>query len=292
MTDFKIHFFKENQRTDISQELISLFSDKDIFKDGIFKVEQQKGQIVFHYIDKYLPYKAKFSVSEVGIVRAENLLKINPKFLDVNFRLELPFSTPNYFARKLFKMVGMICHRLRLSIFTEFHNDVLDFEQTNIESLYLQLKANYSKSRSAEFVDYIFLDKNKLDQILLYIEQIDKLKEFYKDKDVVISSYTFGKDFEDNFCISTFIEEDKAVVIPPFVDFIIYNKNFNEKVFFANEFFHQLDSILEQVPGISKDCKILKKEKLRKSHKIIHKTNFTKVDKTFQEIDLEKITDK
>lgn len=291
MTDFKIHFFKENQRIDISQELISLLTNKDIFKDGSFLIEEQNSQIIFNYIDKYLPYKARFSISDVSIIRAERLISISPKFLDINFRLELPFSSPNYFARKLFKIVGIICQKLKLNIYTEFFQDVRNFEQSYLETLYLQIRQLYKQKRPNEFTNFISLNKDKLDQILLYIEQKDKLKDFYKDKEMEILEYQFYKDFEDNFQIAVSWNEEQAVVIPPFVDFVFYNQLTDDKVFYAQEVFYQLDGILEQVPGVSKDCKIIRKEKLRKANKIIHKTNFTKVEKTFQEIDLEKIID-
>lgn len=291
MTDFKIHFFKENQRIDISQELISLLTNKDIFKDGSFLIEEQNSQIIFNYIDKYLPYKARFSISDVSIIRTERLISISPKFLDINFRLELPFSSPNYFARKLFKIVGIICQKLKLSIYTEFFQDVRDFEQSYLETLYLQIRQLYKQKRPNEFTNFISLNKDKLDQILLYIEQKDKLKDFYKDKEIEILEYQFYKDFEDNFQIAVSWNEEQAVVIPPFVDFVFYNQLTDDKVFYAQEVFYQLDGILEQVPGVSKDCKMIRKEKLRKANKIIHKTNFTKVEKTFQEIDLEKIID-
>lgn len=291
MTDFKIHFFKENQRIDLSQEIISLLTNKDNFKDAYFEFEKKNDLIIFNYIDKYLPYRARFSISDVSIIKTDKLIKINPKYFDINFRLELPFSSPNYFSKKLFKIVGFLVQKLKLFIYTEFFQDCLEYDQHYLESLFLQLREKYKQKRPNEFLDFTILNTYKLDSILQYIEQKDKLEEFFKDSNIQIPEYEFLKDFDDRFSIAISWQEDSATIIPPFIDYIFYKKLTEDKTLYANEVFYQLDGIFEQVPGYSKDCKMIKKDKLRKANKLIHKTNFTKVDKTFHQLDLEKIID-
>lgn len=291
MTDFKIHFFKENQRIDLSQEIISLLTNKDNFKDAYFEFERKNDLIIFNYIDKYLPYRARFSISDVSIIKTDKLIKINPKYFDINFRLELPFSSPNYFSKKLFKIVGFLVQKLKLFIYTEFFQDCLEYDQHYLESLFLQLREKYKQKRPNEFLDFTILNTYKLDSILQYIEQKDKLEEFFKDSNIQIPEYEFLKDFDDRFSIAISWQEDSATIIPPFIDYIFYKKLTEDKTLYANEVFYQLDGIFEQVPGYSKDCKMIKKDKLRKANKLIHKTNFTKVDKTFHQLDLEKIID-
>lgn len=291
MTNFKIHFFKENQRQDLKHEIISLFENKDNFKDAYFEIIYESNQTIFNYIDKYLPYPARFSISDVSIIRADRLININPNFFDINFRLELPFSSPSYFSKKLFKIVGLIAQKLKLAIYSEFLEDVREFELFYIENLFLQVKDRFKQTRSYELKDYTIISSKKLDSILQYIEQKQQLYEFYQDKEIDIPNYEFLQDFDKKMSIAISWDEDRGIVIPPFVDYIFYKKQTEDITLYASEVIYKLEGVYEQVPGYSKDCKAIKKDKLRKASKIIHKTNFTKVEPAFMKLDLEKIID-
>ncbi len=101
MAQFHIHFFKEKSRKIDLDTLIQFFDDIE----GI-KTEMDEQSVRFLYTHPRLGHQAKFLITPKSQV--PDIYRLSPRFLDLNFHLEMPLLTPNYIANHLFEIVKKI----------------------------------------------------------------------------------------------------------------------------------------------------------------------------------------
>ena len=136
MAQFNIHFFKERNRNIDLEVLIQFF-------EGIegFKVEMDNQSVRFLYTHPKLGHQAKFLITPKSQV--PDIYRLSPKFLDLNFHLEMPLLMPNYIANQLFDLVKKICQRFDFHIYNEMFEDVLSYKQEVVMKVFKMLKQAY-----------------------------------------------------------------------------------------------------------------------------------------------------
>ncbi|MBU1140900.1 MAG: hypothetical protein KKG64_00090, partial [Firmicutes bacterium] len=121
MAQFNIHFFKEKSRKIDLELLIAFFEEIE----GI-KVEMDEKSVRFNYLHPRLPFEARFLITPKSQV--PDIYRLSPKFLDLNFHLEMPILTPDYVAKHLFDLVKKVSERFDFHIYNEMFEDVLPFK--------------------------------------------------------------------------------------------------------------------------------------------------------------------
>ena len=159
-TQFNIHFFKEKSRKIDLELLIAFFEEIE----GI-KVEMDEKSVRFNYLHPRLQYEARFLITPKSQV--PDIYRLSPKFLDLNFHLELPLLTPDYVAKYLFEMVKKICDRFDFHIYNEMFEDVLPFKMDVVAKVFNMLKEAYIEKNPVILSDYHILEKEKTNSILL-----------------------------------------------------------------------------------------------------------------------------
>ncbi len=99
MAQFHIHFFSRKKVVKLT--LIRSFNFFDDI-EGI-KTEMDEQSVRFLYTHPRLGHQAKFLITPKSQV--PDIYRLSPRYLDLNFHLEMPLLTPNYVADKLFDIV-------------------------------------------------------------------------------------------------------------------------------------------------------------------------------------------
>ncbi len=284
MAQFHIHFFKEKTRKIDLEALIAYFEDIEGFK-----VEMDNESVRLLYVHPRLGHKARFLITPK--TQVPDIYRLSPKFLDLNFHLEMSLLIPNYIANQLFELVKNICDHFNFHIYNEMFEDVLPFKMEVVQKVYHMLKEAYFEKNPVILSSYFVLNTDKLNAIYRYIDDLSDLEKYYQDLDTYVPSYHFLKTEQKQLIIGIEFKEQTLTVFPPYIDYIFYRMGEDIKVFSATQVLATLNDCLIDVPGFIKGTKVLSKKFLKKAHKLMKKTKFDKVAHTFEKEDMKHLLD-
>lgn len=284
MAQFHIHFFKEKSRKIDLEVLIAFFEDIEGFK-----VEMDNQSVRFLYMHPRLGHEAKFIITPKSQV--PDIYRLSPKFLDLNFHLEMPLLTPNYVSQHLFELVKKICQRFDFHIYNEMFEDVLAFKMDVLSKVFQMLKQAYIDKNPVMMNNYFVLKTDKLNAIYRYLDDYYELQKYYQDLNTYVPSYHFLKTEQKKLIIGIEFKEHTLTVFPPHLDYVFYRVHDEIKVYDALEVLEVLDKFLQDVPGFIKGTKVIPKKFLKKAHKAIKKYAFEKVTHTFEKDDIKHLID-
>ena len=284
MAQFNVHFFKEKSRHIDVEVMIDFFENI-----ASVQVDMDDKSVRFLYTHPQLPYQALFQITPKSQV--PDIYRLNPRFLDVNFHVEMPILTPNYMARNIFDVIKMICDKFGFSIYNEMFEDVLPFKMELLDKVFHMLKDAYVEKNPVLLNDYFVLPTDKLTAIFRYLDDIVELQKYYKELDTYVPRYHFLSVETHQLIIGIEWNEQTLTVFPPFIDYIFYRTNGEIKVLMAEEVLKGLNKFVDDVPGFIRGTKVLTKKWLHKAHKVMKKTKFSKVDHTFTKQNVKKLLD-
>ena len=284
MAQFHIHFFKEKSRKIDLDTLIQFFDDIE----GV-KTEMDEQSVRFLYTHPRLGHQAKFMITPKSQV--PDIYRLSPKFLDLNFHLEMPLLTPNYVADQLFEIVKKICQRFDFHIYNEMFEDVLPYKYEVLSKVYHMLKQAYVDKNPVIMSNYFIMHTDKLSAIYRYLDDHYELQKYYQDLDTYVPPYHFLKTESKKLVIGIEFKEHTMTVFPPYLDYVFYRVQNEIKVLNALEVLEMLDSYIQDVPGFIKGTKVLPKKFMKKAHKAIKKHDFEKISHTFEKVDLKYLLD-
>lgn len=284
MAEFHIHFFKEKSRKIDLDVLIAFFED---IKG--FIVEMDNESVRFLYTHPKLGHKAKFIITPKSQV--PDIYRLSPKFLDLNFHLEMPLLTPNYVANVLFELVKKICDRFNFHIYNEMFEDVLPYKVEVVKKVYHMLKKAYIDKNPVILSNYFVLDTKKLNAIYRYLDELYELQKYYQELDTYVPTYHFLKTEEKKLIIGIEFKEHSLTMFPPEIDYVFYRSKDEIKVFKAKQVLEILDKLLIDVPGFIKGTKVVPKKQMKKVHRLMKKTKFDLVEHTFEKDVLKHLID-
>lgn len=284
MAQFNIHFFKERTRNIDLEVLIQFF-------EGIegFKVEMDNQSVRFLYTHPRLGHQAKFMITPKSQV--PDIYRLSPKFLDLNFHLEMPLLTPSYVANHLFDLVKKICQRFDLHIYNEMFEDVLPFKLEVVQKVYQMLKEAYVDKNPVIMQAYFSVKPEKLNAIYRYVDDFYELQKYYQDLDTYVPQYHFLKTEKNKLIVGIEFKDHSLTVFPLHLDYVFYRINQEIKVYSANEVIEVIEKFLLDVPGFIKGTKVIPKKFVKKAHKAIKKHTFEKVSHTFEKADFKYLID-
>lgn len=284
MAQFNVHFFKEKSRHIDVEVLIDFFEKIE----GV-TIEMDEKSVRFLYTHPQLPYQALFVITQKSQV--PDIYRLNPRFLDVNFHMEMPILTPNYIARCIFDVIKMICDKFGFHIYNEMFEDVLAFKMELLDKVFHLLKDAYVEKNPVLLNDYFVLPTDKLTAVFRYLDDIVELQKYYKELNTYVPRYHFLSIESHQLTIGIEWNEQTLTVFPPYIDYVFYRLNGEIKVLMAKEVLDTLNKFLEDVPGFIRGTKVLNKKWLKKAHKVMKKTKFAKVDHTFTKENVRKLLD-
>ncbi|VEU82382.1 hypothetical protein [Acholeplasma hippikon] len=285
MSQFYLHFFKEKSRTIDMEQVIEHFESEEGFE-----VEMDDKAVRFLYSHPRLGYVCAFYITRKSQV--PNIQRVSPKYLEVNFHLELPILSPNYFVKHVIQLVKKVCDKFDLFVLSEMFNDVLEFNADRIFRVYQMVKKAYLEKYPEEQDKYYFFREEKLNSVLRYMDEMVSLQAYYDDLDTIVPKYHFIKDEEDNPYLAVEWKENSLTVFPPYVDYLLYRQADDMvKVIDYNEFLKKTEKLLLDVPGFLQGTKVVSKKANKKLNKIARKGKFTPVAKSFSRYHLHQVLD-
>lgn len=284
MAQFNIHFFKEKSRKIDLEQLIAFFEQVE----GI-TVEMDEKSVRFKYLHPRLNYDALFVITPKSQV--PDIYRLSPKFLDLNFHLEMPILTPDYVARQLFELVRKVCDTYDFHIYNEMFEDVLPFKMDVVFKVFHMVKEAYISKNPVLLSDYHLMSKEKLHQIFRYLDDLYELQNYYKELDTYVPKYHFLTTEKKKLVIGIEWKEHTLTVFPPQLDYIFYRVGNEIKVISYEEALPLIEKNLQDVPGFIKGTKVIPKKTAKKVYKTMKKTKFMLVNHTFAKENVKRLLD-
>lgn len=280
MSQFYLHFFKEKSRVIDMEEVINFFDTTPGFE-----VEMDEKSVRFLYTHPTLGYPCAFFITPRSQV--PNIQRVSPKYLDVNFHLQLPILSPNYFVKQIINLVKKICDHFNFYVLSEMFNDVLEFNAERILRVFQMVKKAYLEKYPENEDKFYFLKEEKLSGILRYTDEKDALQTYYDDLNTIVPKYYFLKDENNNPYLATEWKEHTMTVFPPFIDYILFHQTDGVlKVIDFSEFKLKLDKHLLDVPGFLQGTKVISKKTTKLLNKQARKYKWSPVSKSFSKLHL------
>lgn len=284
MAQFNIHFFKEKSRKIDIDQIIAFFEEIE----GI-TIEMDDKSVRFNYLHPRLQYEARFLITPKSQV--PDIYRLSPKFLDLNFHLEMVILTPDYVAKQLFDIVKKICEKFDFHIYNEMFEDVLPFKIDVVNKVFNMLKGAYIEKNPVILADYHLLPKEKLNSILRYLDDQVELQNYYKELETYVPKYHFLTTEKKELVIGIEWKEHSLTVFPPYLDYLFYRVGNEIKIVAYDEAFPLIEKLLLDVPGFIKETKVLPKKTASKVFKIMKKTKFSMIDHTFSKENVKRLID-
>ncbi len=284
MAIFNIHFFKEKSRKIDLDLLIHFFEEIE----GI-SIEMDEKSVRILYIHPRLNYDALFVISPKSQV--PDIYRLNPRYLDLNFHLEMNILTPDYMAKHMFEIVKQVCERFDFAIYNEMFEDVLPFKIDVLSKVYQMLKNAYVEKNPVLLSEHHQLPKEELSAILRYLDDLVELQEYYKDLDTYVPKYHFLTTEKKNLVIGIEWKEHTLTLFPPYLNYIFYRVGNEIKVVDYQEVYPLIEKYLMDVPGFIKGTKVMPKKTANKIYHIMKKTKFTKITHTFSKESVKRLLD-
>ncbi|WP_025724780.1 hypothetical protein [Acholeplasma granularum] len=285
MSNFYIHFFKEKNRSLDMVEVIDFFESLEGFE-----IEMDEKSVRFIYTHPKLGYPCAFYITPKS--KVPNIQRLSPQYLEVNFHLELPILSPNYFVKSIIQLVKKICDRFNFYVLSEMFEDVLVFNAERIFRVYRMVKKAYLEKYPEKENDYQFIKEDKLSDILRYIDEKDGLQRYYDDLNTLVPKYYFLKDEQNISYIATEWKEHDTIVFPPHLDYILFHGEQGiVKVIDYKLFLNKFGKYLLDVPGFLQDTKVIPPKLSKKLNRKVKKYKWEPVSKNFTKQNLHVLMD-
>ncbi len=282
---FFVHFFKEKTRKIDVEALFEFFEN---YKN--IKPYEKDNTIYFSFEDDNIKLYADFALTPKSIV--SDIHRLDPKYLDINFHLEISPLLPTYKAEIIFEIIAELCEEFKIFIYNELFDNVLPFRKELLVTVYEIIKKAFKEKSLDEYEKMYYMEKDYLNQILKYQYIIESIKTYLKNDDITVPNYLFFKPLNGN-TVKTAIEWIHGVntVFPPKLDYVIYKKDGKEMLYSFDEVNKAIAKHLSELPIFVKDTRISAKHSFKKILKIMNKNKFRELEDNFIRIDIEDIID-
>lgn len=284
MSQFNIHFFKEKSRKIDLEYLISFFENIE----GI-TTEMDERSVRFLYLHPKLNYEALFEITPKSEV--PDIYRLSPRFLDLNFHLEMPILTPDFVAKEIFELTKKIADQFGFAIYNELFEDVLTFKMEVVLKVFQMIKEAYIDKNAVLIQEYHLLPKEELHAIFRYLNDIFELQNYYRDLQTYVPKYHFFTLDTKDLAIGIEFREQTLTVLPPRIDYLFYYVNNEMKVIDYEDAFTLIEKHLQKVPGFIEGTYVVPKKTAKKIHKILRKTKFEQTNHTFTKISVKQLLD-
>lgn len=280
MDKFQLHFFKEKTR---DLDIAATLAFFEVIEGVTIEMDERSVRIIYKH--PRLGYEARFLIMPKSQVR--DIYRLSPRYLDLNFQLELPILTPDYFAEHIFSIVKRLVDKFDLFVYQDYFDDVLPYRIDLVTKIFNVMKERYLELNPKLFSEenYILVPKHKLNAILRYMDDNFELQKHYREAKTYVPFYYFLVNGDGELRVSFEWKYDTLTVIPPFIDFIFLNRGDEVTIIKYDEFLNESNKYLDDVPGFLKDTKVVSTKQLRRVNRILKKKKFSKVHEVLTKVD-------
>lgn len=287
MDVFILHFFKEKTRQFDYERLLSFFND--VPEATIIDTDDASSELRIAYRHPILKSSADFVVSRRSTV--QDIYKLDPHFLDVNFRLEVPLLTPTYSSNIIFEITQKLCKEFNFSTYNALYEDVMPFRFEVVSRGFEIAKQNFKDKFSYQLDNYYSYPQIKLNECLKYVNEQYDLHRYYKEQNVYVPNYFVVVDEQNKVHFTMEWAENTRTLFPPHIDFIYYRSGLETSILPYDEVMAKIEKYTTNVPGFIENTKVIEPKQTKKVNKALKKAKFTKVNSTLIRIDLNQVID-
>ncbi len=287
MEMFKLHFFKEKIRDLDYEKIFSFF--QDIPETKVLPSSEDDLEVKILYNLPVVNLKAYFIISKKSAV--QEIYKLSPQYLDVNFRFELSLLTPAFNANLIFDIVERLVKAFDFYYFNSLLEDVMPYKKEVVLRTFEIAKQNFKEKHQYELGNYYYFPESKFKDCLKYVYEQYELHRFYKEQEVIVPNYRIVKDENEQIYFTIEWRENTKTLFPPHIRYIYYYYGNEVKILPYDEVMAKLERFTISVPGFIENTKVIDVKNIKKIHKIVKKLKVTPVNLSFTKVALENIID-
>ncbi|MBP5445626.1 MAG: hypothetical protein J6Y28_05580 [Acholeplasmatales bacterium] len=273
---FKMYFLLDRTKSIMPKDFIDMALTIPGFSFEVI----DDNDVVLNYHDNNIIFDAKIFIKAKSII--PNIHLLNAQYKNINMHIELPFTYPDYKVSLFIDKITLLIKQFNLAIYCECFDDVLPFKKDDVMYAYSTLKKAYMEKNNEEFVKFYKVDKMKLTDFLTYENEYIHAIKHYSNIGITVPKLLYYVD-EISGNVSATIEWDGMtnILIPPFIDYIYYKGENENRIILAKEFVSQLKKYIDNLQSFLPGTKVVSEKKITKCQKAIKKAKFTMVLKKF-----------
>lgn len=285
MEFFKVHFFQEKTRYKDIEAITAFFEAIEGFE-----ISMSEEMVRYDYTHPRLGYEASFIIMPKSQI--EEIHRLNPRYLDLNFHLVLPTLSPDYFADKLFKIAGQLAERFNYYVYQSLFENVLPFKLDLLMKIFNLMKEKHLELNPLLLNnEYYLVSKDKLSSILRYIDDNLELHKHYQELKTYVPLYHCFVNEEYEVKLAIEWNDDTLTVLPPNLDYIFFKRNNETSIIRYDEVVERLSKYLQEVPGFIRNTLVFAEKSQRRVLRTMRRYKFSKVTDRLTKVDIKRLLD-
>ncbi len=280
-----IHFFRNSSLPKLDFSKVLEFFDAY----PNFKTYYTEDEVQIDYRDDDFKFSYRYLITKKS--RVNQIYKLNPMFLNVNFYLELPVLVPSFLVKEILTITQKVCKLFELEIYNDSFEDVQPFNLADVVVLFEDSRQQTIEEYGMQ--DKLSFPKDKLDEVCRYQRSVQSLREYYHDEiDVKIVEPILDR-VTNEYGISILWDFSKPMVFPPHLSYV-YVKEEDGMPFLvrSNDFMSILNKYLIEIVNFLPDMYILKAKQAKQARKTLNKLKRVAIiDQNFKAIRLSNLLD-
>lgn len=280
-----IHFFRDSSLDKLDFAKVLEFFDSY----PNFKTYYTEDEVQIDYRDDDFKFSYRYLITKKS--RVNQIYKLNPKYLNVNFYLELPVLVPSFLIKEILTITQKICKLFDLEIYNDAFKDVQPFNLADVVVLFEESRRQVIEDYGMQ--DKLTFPKDKLDEVCRYQRSITSLREYYHNEVVVNLVDPIQDKVTGEYGISTTWIVGTPMVFPPHLSYIYIKEDQNLPFLVrSKDFMSVMNKYLIEIVNFLPNMYILKAKQARSSRKVINKLRkLAIIDSNFQSIRLANLLD-
>lgn len=290
MDKYILHFFQEKTRDFDYERLLSFFDDyAEIKADEDNEDSEREFRLI--YENPILFTEASFIISNKSTVK--ELYKLDPRYFDINFRIEIPVTTSYYSSKFIFEIVEKLVKEFDFYVYNSYFEDVIEFRIKTIERSFELTKENFREKFGYQFVNVYQCSREKLNDIYKYVDEQYDIQRYYRDHEIYVPNYNVLLDDSNNIYFAVQWQEGKLTVFPPHIDYVYYVTANNTKTTIIPyaELIAKIERHTTNVPGFLENTKVIELKQGKRVARSLKRAVFTPVEDKFRKIKLNQLID-
>ena len=281
---FKFYYLKEGTRVFDRTELLTFFQ-----ANANVTMEKKGTDRIFTYHHPILKFSADFVLSSKSAI--PHLERLNPRYYDVNFRVEFNILLPTYSVEIILDIAEEIAHMFKFCVYNESYEDVTPFRKSMLAKTFELWKGAYKNKNEDEVAMYSRIDSASLAQIYNYILRKAKLEVLLGRDKIQITDYFFLRTSKSRTAFICMEWDGYApFLLPPGIDIFYYNDTKTTKYIAMAELIAKAEKLFKTIDGYG-TLKMVDVKGVSKLRKIILKCRFSPLTVELKPIDLSEILD-
>ena len=275
--NFKLYFLLDRTKSIMPKDFIDMALTIPEFSFEVI----DNNDVCLKYNDRNIIFNAIIYIKAKSII--PNIHLLNPQYKNINMHIELPFTYPNYKVGLFIDKITLLLKQFNIVIYSEFFDNVVPFKKDSIVAAYSELKKVYMEKNSEEFVKFYKVDKMKLIDYLTYENEYEHAVKHYNLSGITVPKLLYYVD-EQTTKVNSVVEWDGLtnLLIPPFIDYVLYKTENESKLVLAKEFNECLKKYMDNIQSFLPGTKLISEKKLVKCQKAMNKYRFTMLIKKFK----------